>query len=88
MKLVKGMMIGITFGTVMGMAIGAMNSDNLCNVVKTGKSCAIRINVPVITFSKSFEEQETLVHQAFQAVDRLYNLSIKLEMTGIYNLFN
>lgn len=58
------------------------------NVVKTGKSCAIRINVPVIIFSKSFEEQETLVHQAFQAVDRLYNLSIKLEMAGIYDLFN
>ena len=27
MKFVKGMMIGITFGTVMGMAIGAMNAE-------------------------------------------------------------
>lgn len=37
MKFVKGMMIGVTFGAVMGMAIGAMNSDSLCGVVKTGK---------------------------------------------------
>ena len=58
------------------------------NVVRTGKSCAIRINVPVITFLNSFEEQEELVNQAFQAVDKLYNLSMKLEMKGIYDLFD
>lgn len=57
------------------------------NVVKTGKSCAIRINVPIVTFLKPFEEQEGLVHQAFQAVDKLYNLSIKLELAGIYKLY-
>ena len=37
MKFVKGMMIGVTFGTVMGMAIGAMSSDSLCAAVKTGR---------------------------------------------------
>ena len=37
MKFVKGMMIGITFGAVMGMAIGAMNSDSLYGAVKAGK---------------------------------------------------
>jgi hypothetical protein len=58
------------------------------NVVETGKSCAIRINVPVITFLKSFEEQKDLVNQAFQAVDKLLNLSMKLEMKGIYDLFD
>ncbi len=37
MKFVKGMMIGITFGTMMGMAIGAMNSDSLYGAMKAGK---------------------------------------------------
>lgn len=37
MKFVKGMMIGITFGTMMGMAIGAMNADGLCTAVRAGK---------------------------------------------------
>ena len=40
------------------------------------------------TFLKSFEEQKDLVNQAFQAVDKLYNLSMKLEMKGIYDLFD
>ena len=37
MKFIKGMMIGITFGTVMGMTIGVMNADGLCGAVRTGK---------------------------------------------------
>lgn len=56
------------------------------NVVKTGKSCAIRICVPIIFFAKSFEEQIDKVVQAFEAVKKLYDLSIKLELAGIYDL--
>jgi hypothetical protein len=56
------------------------------NVVKTGKSCAIRISVPIIVFAKPFEEQKEYVHQAFLAVEKLYELSIKLELAGIYEL--
>ena len=37
MKFVKGMMIGITLGTMMGMAIGAMKNDSLYGAVKAGK---------------------------------------------------
>ena len=37
MKFVKGMIIGITFGTVMGMTIGAMNADGLYGAMKAGK---------------------------------------------------
>lgn len=56
-------------------------------VVKTGKSCAIRIEVPIIAFSKPFEEQKNYVSEALSAVDKLHNLSIRLEVAGIYNLF-
>ena len=37
MKFVKGMIIGIAFGTIAGMIIGTTNCDNICNVVKMGK---------------------------------------------------
>ena len=37
MKFIKGMMIGITFGSIMGMAIGAMNCDSIYGAMKVGK---------------------------------------------------
>jgi hypothetical protein len=37
MKFVKGMIIGVTLGTIMGMAVGAMNCDSLYGAVKAGK---------------------------------------------------
>ena len=55
-------------------------------VVKTGKSCAIRIKVPVVIFSEPFETQKEFIAQAFSAVEKLYTLSIKLDLAGIYNL--
>ena len=57
------------------------------NIVETGKSCAIRMNTPIINFASSFEEQQGYVKQAFLAVEKLYELSIKLEIAGIYELF-
>jgi len=56
------------------------------NVVKTGKSCAIRICVPIVAFTGSFDEQKPSVEQAFLAVEKLYELSIKLEIAGIYDV--
>ena len=56
------------------------------NVVTTGKSCAIRIRVPIIVFANAFEAQKEKVDEAFSTVKRLYELSIKLEMAGIYEL--
>ena len=56
-------------------------------VVKTGKSCAIRVKVPVVKFSEPFETQKEFIAQAFSAVEKLYALSIKLDLAGIYNLW-
>lgn len=55
-------------------------------VVKTGKSCAIRIKVPVVNFSEPFETQKEFIAQAFSAVEKLYALSIKLDLAGVYDL--
>ncbi len=55
-------------------------------VVKTGKSCAIRIKVPVVTFSEPFDNQKDYIDQAFSAVEKLCELSIKLDLAGVYDL--
>ena len=55
-------------------------------VVKTGKSCAIRIKVPVVVFLDPFEKQEESIVQAFSAVEKLCALSMKLDLAGIYDL--
>ena len=55
-------------------------------VVKTGKSCAIRVKVPVVTFSEPFEKQKDSIDYAFSAVEKLYALSIKLDLAGVYDL--
>ena len=55
-------------------------------VVKTGKSCAIRIKVPVVIFSEPFEIQKEFIAQAFSAVEKLYTLSIKLVHSAISSL--
>lgn len=54
------------------------------NVVKTGKSCAIRMNVPKIDFSKPFTEQATFVKNAFETAEKLCRLSEKLDILGFY----
>ena len=53
-------------------------------IVKTGKSCAIRKVVPVVDFSKSFDEQESAIKQSFEAVEELTQLSNLLDISGIY----
>ena len=55
-------------------------------IVKTGKSCAIRITVPVINFSMPFEEQISIVNMSFVAVKKLCLLSEKLDILGISNI--
>ena len=42
--------------------------------------------VPVVNFSEPFETQKEFIAQAFSAVEKLYTLSIKLDLAGIYNL--
>lgn len=37
MKFVKGMVIGLAVGTMTGMAVGAMNYHDICDVMKKGK---------------------------------------------------
>lgn len=37
MRFVKGMVIGVTLGALVGMVIGAANCDNIYNVMRTGK---------------------------------------------------
>lgn len=57
--------------------------DQGYNIVQTGKSCAIRITVPIINFSLPFEEQIYIVNQSFEAVKKLCDLSEKLDILGI-----
>ena len=56
------------------------------SIVKTGKSCAVRKTVPIVDFSKSFEEQVDNIKLSFEAVDNLYELSKELDIFGIYQL--
>lgn len=55
------------------------------SVVKTGKSCAIRISVPKTDFKKSFAEQIIAVKNTFEAVEKLSVLSEKLDISDIRN---
>ncbi len=57
-------------------------------IVTTGKSCAVRIKVPVIDFSQSFEEQISFVNKSFDAVEKLCVLSEKLDISGINHFLN
>lgn len=50
------------------------------SVVKTGKSCAIRICVHAIDFLKPFNEQMEYVEESFKAVKSLFELSNQLDM--------
>ena len=55
-------------------------------VVKTGKSCVIRLTVPIVDFSKPFDIQIDLVKQSFDAVEKLFELSNKLDYYGISSI--
>ena len=55
------------------------------SIVKTGKSCAIRRIVPIVVFANPFEKQKDYIEQIFLAVERLYELSMRLEIAGIYD---
>ena len=57
--------------------------DQGFNIVKTGKSCAIRITVPIINFSMPFAKQISIVNMSFEAVEKLCLLSEKLDILGI-----
>ena len=56
-------------------------------VVKTGKSCAIRVKVPIVDFAKPFEEQEEFIKSSLIATKKLYDLSNLLEKEGLYIIF-
>lgn len=57
------------------------------DIVKTGKSCAIRLKVPIVDFSKPFEGQEEFVKLSLLATKKLYALSNILEREGIFIMF-
>ena len=65
-------------------AIGDYHSNGI-SIVKTGKSCAIRKLVPIVDFSRLFDEQELFVKESFEAVHELAQLYNKLDLLGIYN---
>lgn len=50
------------------------------SVVKTGKSCAIRICVHAIDFIKPINEQIEYVEESFKAVKSLFELSNQLDL--------
>ena len=50
------------------------------------ETCAVRKTVPIVDFSKSFEEQVDNIKLSFEAVDNLYELSKELDIFGIYQL--
>lgn len=54
------------------------------NIVKTGKSCAIRKIVPVVDFSKSFDSQKDNIKLSFEAVEELARIARILNLSGIY----
>ena len=58
------------------------------SIVKTGKACAVRKVVPVVDFTKPFEEQKEFVRQSFIAVEELANLVNLLDLQGIAKVFN
>ena len=60
--------------------------DQGYSIVLTGKSCAIRLTVPVINFLLPFEGQIYIVNQSFEAVKKLCDLSEKLDTLGISNI--
>jgi len=57
------------------------------SVVKTGKACAVRKVVPVVDFTKSFEEQVESIRQSFVAVEELANLVNAFDLLGIAKAF-
>ena len=65
-------------------SIGDYHSKGI-SIIKTGKSCAIRKLVPIVDFSRLFDEQELFVKESFDAVHELAQLYNKLDLLGIYN---
>ena len=65
-------------------AIGDYHSKGI-SIVKTGKSCAIRKLVPIVDFSKHFDEQVLYVKESFDAVSELLSMEKALDMLGIYS---
>lgn len=64
-------------------SIGDYHSKGI-SIIKTGKSCAIRKLVPIVDFSRSFDEQVLYVKESFEAVAGLLSLAHTLDMLGIY----
>lgn len=58
--------------------------DKGFTIVKTGKSCAIRKTVPMVVFSKDFDDQIMETKLSFDAVEELFLLSRRLDAEGIY----
>ncbi len=54
-------------------------------VLKTNKSLAIRLNVPVIDFKQDFDSYITEMHECMQAALKLYEILSKINVLMMYN---
>ena len=72
--------------TLLSSLIGDYYEQGL-SVVKTGKSCAIRLRVPIVDFSKPFENQLESIIKSFNAVNMLNKLFYKLDIAGICRIY-
>ena len=54
-------------------------------MVNTGKSLAIRLNVPIIHFNQNFENYIPQMHECMKSVLKLYEILSKINVLMMYN---
>ena len=57
-------------------------------IVKTGKSLAIRINVPIIDFKEDFDNYINEMHECMKSALKLYDILSKINVLMMYNEIN
>jgi len=62
--------------------IGPMLDDDM-KILVTSKSVSVRLAVPIVKFDKAFDSQLSEIKRAFDAVERLYELSNLIEYDEI-----
>ena len=60
------------------------NLEENLNVVKTGKSLAIRLNVPIIDFKNDFDNDIEKMHECMKSVLKLYEVLSKMNVLMMY----
>lgn len=54
-------------------------------IVKTGKSMAIRLHVPLLDFKNEFDDYTNEMHECMKSVLELYDILTKINVTKMYN---